>query len=215
MNLHIQRQATASRPGDEHVDAARAPTPSAADAGIGDVFSAERFFPEGFFVTVGDGAKGHALAQQAVACRQAVASALDGALLQAQRPGSGPVGMQDEPWAAAPTTPGAVAKEVAGQEESLHAALRSALGGAAHRVGDEMQHSWPRLVEKGVEFGLRKMTSVAFQQLGPGLEPQIAEEAAKLVLPWVMSGVVHVGMAMRSHIEGLLARPAPPPSQAP
>ncbi|MET1114674.1 MAG: hypothetical protein ABWY08_06910 [Comamonas sp.] len=151
------------------------------------------------------------MAQQADACRQAMTSALGGALQEVARPEHGPVGMKDASWAPAPA--GEVAKEVTRQEQSIHGFLKLAFGRATDRISHEVHRSLPRLAEKGLELGLRKMTSVALQ-LGPGLAPDVADELARIALPWVVSGVAHVGMTMKSHIEGLLEHIAPPPTPA-
>ncbi|MCD2511728.1 hypothetical protein [Comamonas endophytica] len=210
MNLPIQRQGPSSAWSGVRVEAGDTPARSAAAAGPGDISATDRAIAHGFFVAVGDGTQKQALAREAAACREAMTSALGAALLAAERSGHRPAetDAKKTPGTRPQATPAVVAAEVARQEKSLAAVLKSAFGKVADRAGDEMRRSWPKLMEKGVEFGLRKMTSVALQ-LGPGVEPQIADELAKIALPWVVSGAVNVGMAMKSHIEGLLERAAP------
>jgi hypothetical protein len=209
MNLPIQRQGPGNAWDSHRVEAGNVQAKPASDARPGDASSTDQVFTGGFFVTAGDGTQKHALAQEAMASREAMASEIGGVM---------PAAADQVPTEAQPT-PKEVAKEVARQEKSIGTFLSGVFGKAAGQVSHQVQKSLPKLVEKSVEFGLKRMTNMALQQMIPDMDPHVvkalSKDITKIALPVVVSTVVNVGMGMKSRIEGLLEWAAPPPSEAP
>jgi len=210
MNLPIQHQGPGNAWGSHRVEAGNVQAKPASDARPGDASSTDQAFTGGFFVVAGDGTQKHALAQEAMASREAMASGIGGVM---------PAAADQVPAEAQATSPKEVAKEVARQEKSIGTFLSGVFGKAAGQVSHQMQKSLPKLVEKSVEFGLKRMTNMALQQMIPDMDPHVvkalSKDITKIALPVVVSTVVNVGMGMKSRIEGLLAWAAPPASEAP
>lgn len=189
--------------GSHRIDTGNVQAKPAADAGTAGTAATEQVLAGDFFVAVGDGTQKLAWARAAMACREAMMSELDGALPA--------VGRHVPAEAQAP--PKEVAKEVAHQEKSLATFLQRAFGKAADRASHQLPKSLPKLVEKSVEFGLKKMTHMALQQMIPDMDPHVvkalSKDVAKIALSFAFSGVVNVGLAMKSHVASLPERAAP------